>query len=185
MSDTPPTEPTPEAEPDTPPDTPPSDKDLAAEVDKWKAMARKHEGAAKANADAARKLAEIEDAAKSEAERLADQATKAEQRATRAETALARLRVAASKGLPPDLADRLVGATEEELAEDADRLMALVKPTDGTPPKPAGSADTGPQGAPDPSKPKQLTRDDLARMTSDEITEAKAKGQLNEMLGIS
>jgi hypothetical protein len=136
---------------DAPADQPPAD--LSAEVEKWKAMARKHEGNAKANAEAARKLAEIEDAAKSEAERLAEQATKAEQRATQAETALARLRVASSKGLPPELADRLVGSTEEELAEDADRLLTLVKPSDGTPPKPTGSADTGPQGAPPSNTP--------------------------------
>lgn len=39
-----------------------------------------------------------------------------------------RARVALSKGLSADLADRLRGSTEDELAEDADRLLELVKP---------------------------------------------------------
>ena len=37
------------------------DKDWQAEASKWKALARKHEKAAKDNADAARRLAEIEE----------------------------------------------------------------------------------------------------------------------------
>jgi hypothetical protein len=78
-----------------------------------------------------------------------------------------------------------VGSTEEELAEDADRLLALVKPNDGTPPKPNGSADTGPQGGSDKGKPKQLSRADLGAMTAEQINEAKAKGQLDDLLGIS
>jgi len=45
-------------------------KDLAEDVAKWKALARKHEQSAKSNADAAKKLAEIEDAQKTEAEKL-------------------------------------------------------------------------------------------------------------------
>jgi hypothetical protein len=148
-------------------------------------MARKHEKTAKANADAAAKLAAIEDAAKSEAERLAEQAAQAEQRAAQAEIALARLRVAAAKGLPADLAERLVGTSEDELAEDADRLLTLVKPPEGAPSRPAGSADNGPQGAPDPSKPKQLTHDDVKAMTPDAINAARAAGQLDELLGIT
>jgi hypothetical protein len=39
-----------------------------------------------------------------------------------------RLKVASSKGIPADLFDRLRGETEEELAKDADTLLALLKP---------------------------------------------------------
>jgi len=38
-----------------------------------------------------------------------------------------RLRVATSKGLPLELVERLRGETEEEIAKDADGLLALVK----------------------------------------------------------
>lgn len=38
-----------------------------------------------------------------------------------------RLRVATSKGLPLELVERLRGETEEEIAKDADELLALVK----------------------------------------------------------
>ncbi len=38
-----------------------------------------------------------------------------------------RLRVATSKGLPLELVDRLRGESEEEIAKDADGLLALVK----------------------------------------------------------
>lgn len=47
-------------------------------VDFWKAKAREQEKRAKDNADAARRLAEIEDAQKSEAEKTADRIAKAE-----------------------------------------------------------------------------------------------------------
>jgi len=40
----------------------------------------------------------------------------------------ARLRVALEKGLPADLVPRLVGTTAEELAADADSLLALIGP---------------------------------------------------------
>lgn len=42
----------------------------------------------------------------------------------------ARLRVATTKGLPAELIDRLQGGTEEELAADADKLLALIKPAE-------------------------------------------------------
>lgn len=41
-----------------------------------------------------------------------------------------RLRVAASKGLPADLIDRLRGETEEDLQKDADNLLTFLKPSE-------------------------------------------------------
>lgn len=49
-------------------------------------------------------------------------------RATDLESQVARLSVALEKGLPKDLVSRLVGTTPEELAADADSLLALVGP---------------------------------------------------------
>ena len=49
-------------------------------------------------------------------------------RASELEKENARLKVALDKGLPKDLVPRLVGNTEEELAADADSLLALIGP---------------------------------------------------------
>lgn len=117
-----------EAEGDTPPaDTPPaqdpkpdSDKDAGkdpqAEVEKWKALARKHEGVAKTNADAAKRLAEIEDAQKSEAEKAADKIAKAE---------------AEVSTIPAKVADALKGhlvALHEISDEDAELFLTASEP---------------------------------------------------------
>jgi len=98
--------------------------DYKADADKWKAMSRKHEAQAKLNAGAAEKLAEIEEANKTEAQKAADKATLSDQAAADAKQELARLRVAMRKGLTEAQAKRLIGATEEELEADADELLA-------------------------------------------------------------
>ena len=46
----------------------------------------------------------------------------------------ARRRVAQQKGLPPELADRLRGATEQELATDADSLAGTLRSIKGPAP---------------------------------------------------
>jgi hypothetical protein len=90
------------------------------QIDKWKALARKHEGSAKTNADAARRLAELEESQKTEQQKLADRADKAEREAATARTETLRFRVAAAKGVPAEL---LAGSTEEELTASADRAI--------------------------------------------------------------
>lgn len=72
----------------------------------------------------AAKAKELEDANKTEAEKLTERASSAEDRATKAEQELLRLQVAIDKGLTPAQARRLVGTTKEELEEDADDLLA-------------------------------------------------------------
>lgn len=106
--------------------------DHAAEAAKWKALARKHEAEAKKNKTAADRVAALEDADKSEIQRERDKAAAAEARAKAAEHRADRLDVAAAKGLSPSLAARLVGETREELEADADELLKVVKPADGT-----------------------------------------------------
>lgn len=102
--------------------------DTAAELAKWKALARKHERTAKENADAAKRLKELEDANKSEIERAQEAARAAEQRAVEAEQRALRLEVAAEKGLTPAQAKRLQGTTREEFEADADELVATFRP---------------------------------------------------------
>lgn len=68
MSDTPPPD---TGTPDTPPETPPPDDtpDTAAELEKWKAQARKHEERAKANAQAAKELDTLRQSSMSDQEK--------------------------------------------------------------------------------------------------------------------
>ena len=80
---------------------------------------------AKANADAAKRLAEIEDANKSEAQRQADQLTAARQELAQARAEGLRLRVAAKFGIGEEDADLfLTGSDEESLTRQAERLRA-------------------------------------------------------------
>lgn len=122
--------------------------DAGTDAEHWKAKAREWEKRAKENKDAASKLQELEDAKKTETEKLTDRAAKAETRASELESELLRLRVAISKQVPPDLVDRLRGETEEELAADADKLLKLVTPeTDGrTAPAPRPDLSQGGSG---------------------------------------
>lgn len=89
---------------------------------------------------AAEKLREIEDAQKTEAQRLEERAAaevkareEAEGRARDLEVQLLRQRVAAAKGLTPAQAARLRGDSEEEITADADELLAAFALA-GTPP---------------------------------------------------
>lgn len=119
-------------------ETAPAEPDFKAEAEKWKALSRKHEAQAKANAEAAKKLSEMDDATKSEVERAIARAEAAEKKASEAESKALRLEVAAAKGLSPSQARRLVGSTAEELEADADELLESFKPADT-----ASTSDTG------------------------------------------
>jgi len=114
-------------------------------VEHWKAMAREQERRAKANAEAAKRLQEIEDRDLSElqkAQRAAEQATS---RLAEIEQTTIRQRVALEKGVPAALVGRLMGATEDELAADADALLALIKaPTSPRPDPGQGARPTSP-----------------------------------------
>jgi hypothetical protein len=107
-----------------------TEKDWKAEAEKWKSQSRKNEQQAKANAEAARRLAEIEESGKSEADKLAQKAADSDTRATAAELKLLKIEVGLEKGLTKDQAQRLVGATREELEEDADELITAFGITD-------------------------------------------------------
>lgn len=87
------------------------------------------------------KLKEYEDRDKSEAEKVADRLKEAEAKASAAEQRYLRASVGADKGLDRVLWDRLQGSTEEEMATDADSLLAVLAPRNGT-----ASFDAGPKG---------------------------------------
>lgn len=132
--------------------------DHAAEAAKWKALARKHEAEAKKNKSAADRVVALEEADKTEAQKAKDSAAAAEARARAAEHRADRLEVAAAKGLSPSLAARLVGETREELEADADELLKVVKPADGTG---APGASNGTAGTPGAADGRARPREDL------------------------
>lgn len=92
----------------------------------WKAKAREWEKRAKANSDAQKRLDEIENAKKSEVERLTDQAKAAEKERDEAVAQRLRFEVAADAGIPLSAAARLQGSTREELEADAKELAGLL-----------------------------------------------------------
>jgi membrane protein involved in colicin uptake len=93
---------------------------------KARGAAEKQAAAAQKKAeDLARRLQAIEDRDKTETQKLAEAKTAAEREAATAKQELMRYRVAAAKKLPAALADRLKGSTEDEMTEDADRLLEV------------------------------------------------------------
>lgn len=90
----------------------------------WKKYSRTNQMKAE---KAAKRIAELEDAAKPDLERLTGRVTAAERERDDARSEALRTRVALRKQLPDELADRLRGDTDEELSADADRLLALIK----------------------------------------------------------
>lgn len=83
---------------------------------------------------AAQKLKELEDAQKSEQERLAEQVTALQAQIEAQKVAVEsaklealRLEVGQNKGMPPEAAKRLQGTTREELEADADLLLKAMQ----------------------------------------------------------
>lgn len=95
--------------------------DYAAEAAKWKALARRHEDAAKANAAAAKRLTEIEEAAKSDLQKATERAEAAEREAATLRTAHLRASIAAETAVPVDL---ITGDDEAAMRAAATRAVA-------------------------------------------------------------
>ncbi len=166
-----------------------SDKDWKSEAEKWKALARKHENA---NASSLKELEQLRSAQMSDSDKAIAEAERRGREAATAELskqlAEARLRAAAA-GKVPDV-DALVelvdlGKFVTDDGVDSSAIDAAVERfTKVLPPAPGqkfGNADLGPQG----NRPRQLTRDDLRSMNPNQIEEARLKGQLDSLLGIS
>ena len=119
---------------------------------------REAEKRAKANAEAAKRLEEIEAANASDLEKATRKAETSEARAAKLEAENLRLRVALRHGLDDDAARRLIGETEEELDEDAAKLAKLIRrdgddePNSQPPRKsPSTNLKSGTAGATDPA----------------------------------
>ena len=168
--------------------------DLAAELAKWKSMARKNEALAKQNASAADKLAKLEDSKKSEIERAVAKAAEAEAKAAAAEERIAKaltraaVSAAAAKAgaidaeavlalLPPNAVE--IDGDEVKGVDEAIKALRESKPYLFGKTKPApGSADGGRQS----DKPAQWTRADLKGKSSAEIEQARRAGLLTAVM---
>ena len=148
------------------PDDHPLVKTLAAQKEQMKELRAK-----------ATRLDEIEEAQKTEAQKLLERAEAAEKLAAEAQAKALRAEIAAAKGVPVEL---LKGSTAEALEKEADALLAF-KGT--TPPPPVPSADgQGELGTPIGGG-KQLTSEDLKGMSPQEIIAAQEAGLLRDLLG--
>jgi len=179
--------------------------DWQAEAEKWKTQARKHEERSKANKKA---LDDALNASKPKAgepgpEDWQRQVAEATERATAAETRAAELayrstvsRIAATVNADADAlldSDSFLEAVETELGDDFDDdelAAAVTKVAKEYAKKLRFAKQTGParSGADisgGPAGLRQLTEDDLQRMSPEQIVDAQNKGQLNSLLGIT
>lgn len=98
----------------------PKETDWKAEARKWESRAKENLSVAKANEDAAKRLAEIEEANKTAEQKLAERMAQFERENAELKTTALRAEVAAAKGVPAAL---LTGSTQEELEAAADALI--------------------------------------------------------------
>ena len=103
--------------------------DHAAEAEKWKALARKHEDGYKAARTELDTLRATADTSKTEVQKLTEKVASFEAKQAEAELRALRAEVASDLKLPKALAARLVGATKEELEADGAELLKVIGKT--------------------------------------------------------
>lgn len=158
-----------------------AEKDWKAEAEKWKAFARKHEDAAKANAEKAKRFDEFEESQKTELQKAADAAAKAKAEADAVRAELARMQAAVKYGLSEDDLDLLgTHGGPEEIEQRAERLAARLRLAEENKPKPDFGG--GDRGTDVTAKGGQLTAEDMKRMTPEEIVQAQADGRFSDLL---
>lgn len=145
---------TPEPAENEAPQTPPEGGEAKtfdeAYVKKLRDEAAKYRTEAKANADAAKRLAEIEEANQTEAEKQAKRLADLETEAKQAKAEALRFKIAAKFSVTDEDADLfLTGSDEETLTKQAERLAARNEEA-GKPraPKPDPNQGRTPNGAP-------------------------------------
>lgn len=165
------------------------DKDWEAEAAKWKALSRKHETA---DAQKAKQLEELRIAQMTDNEKAIAEAEKRGRDSAlasmRVEIAESKLRAAATgKVNDIDALMELVDVSRFVTADGVDdnAIAATVEKFTKVAPAPTapkfGSVEMGPQG----DRPRQLGEADLARMTPEQIVDARQSGQLNDLLGVT
>jgi hypothetical protein len=163
---------------ETLPDDHPLVKTLAAQKDQIRAL----KAANQETSEKAKQFDELQEANKSEMQKLIDRAESAEKdaetlRSEKTHRDMA-AKVSGETGVPVDL---LVGDTEDDMREYAGKLRAYRGPETSAPPASiVGNADDTPA-----NQTKQLTQADLQSMTSAQIVAADRAGQLDQLKGVS
>ena len=103
--------------------------DMAEQLAHWKTMARKNEQRARQNASAAARLAEIENANKTDLQKALDAQTAAERERDEALQMHSRMMAAAANNLPVELIEHLGTGTEEEINERAELFARVIEET--------------------------------------------------------
>lgn len=98
----------------------------AQDATDWKSEARKWEARAKENKEAADALAALEEAKKTEEQKLQERLIAAEKLASQSAAEALRFKVLANAGIPEEYQDLVVGSTEEDLTAAASKVKALV-----------------------------------------------------------
>ncbi|MDH6709754.1 hypothetical protein P3T27_006503 [Kitasatospora sp. MAA19] len=178
----------PATEPPQAPDAPTSEpKDWQAEAEKWKKLSRENETRAKANADAAKRLAELEDAQKSEAERLAERLAASEDRASAATRLAVAARVEAMAtgrfADPQDAVDALGGDFLDDAGQiDAAAIEQALTDLLGRKPHWAAPGPPGPRTpAPDPA---QGARPNSTPTLAQQIADAESRGDIKASIAL-
>lgn len=96
-------------------------------VAKLRKEAAKYRTEAKELATKAKSYDELQESQKTELQKAQEAASAAEKALQDAKAEAMRSKVAASKGLPPSIADRLRGSTLEEMEADADAVLAEIQ----------------------------------------------------------
>lgn len=145
---------------DTPDDKPDNGPDHKAEAEKWKALARKHEKQAKENLAELEKLKEDQNSSKSDMDKLKESIAELNKRAETAEREALVAKVAQAKKLPAAIANRLTGNSQEELEEDADKLIEAlgIDTSDKENPDDKSDQDDEPEDKPLGGRPKEKLR---------------------------
>lgn len=166
----------------------PTPKDWQAEAEKWQKLSRQNETRAKENAAAAKRLAELEEADKTEAQKLADKLAAAEERATaatkRAVSAQIKAMATGRFADSGDAVDALNAGGTSFLGADGQIDEAAIEAalTDLMERKPHWKAESGPRTPrPDPS---QGPRPGGTVGVEDQIREAQTKGDWKTVLSL-
>lgn len=164
MSDATTAEPTATEAPATETVTEQVDVDFKAKYEEARGHSREWEKRAKENAEKAKSFDALEEANKTEQQRLAERAETAEKALAAKEFEAERALVALDKGLTAKQASRLVGNTREELLADADQLLEDL----GTHPTPSPRADhsQGVKAAAGPQSPRDEFADLIRNRSS-------------------
>lgn len=126
-------------------------QDLASEVEKWKAMARKHEAQSKANADKAKQFDKWQESQKTEQQKADEKLATLQSERDAALTQAALAKAALDHGLSADDLELIGGGSPDEINAKAEKLAARLNaskipstspdPRLGRESKPTGSGD--------------------------------------------